>query len=163
MSNKHSKRSVSERFSGKVAPDAATGCWLWKDSLDKDGYGKLWVDGRNVRAHRVAWMLAHGDPPQDALILHRCDRPACVRVDHLYAGTPADNMKDKAARGRCQNQWRGFCKQGHEMAGANRHVTPKGNLYCCRCNSDRSAARRARMKRPANGGPATIEAIAAAK
>jgi hypothetical protein len=34
------------------------------------------------------------------LVLHRCDNPPCVRVDHLFLGTMLDNNRDRAAKGR---------------------------------------------------------------
>jgi hypothetical protein len=33
-------------------------------------------------------------------ILHHCDNPACVRPDHLFIGSAAENMKDKIQKGR---------------------------------------------------------------
>lgn len=44
--------------------------------------------------------MANGRVPSGKSILHRCDNPRCVRPDHLYAGTPLDNMIDRRARGR---------------------------------------------------------------
>ncbi len=52
-----------------------------------------------MRAHRVAWLLTHGDPGR-AHVLHDCDTPGCVNPGHLYLGGPADNMRDKVRRGR---------------------------------------------------------------
>jgi hypothetical protein len=64
------------------------------------GYGMLWWEGRMELAHRVAWQLANGPITGGLLVLHRCDNCACVRVDHLFLGTHADNMADMKSKGR---------------------------------------------------------------
>lgn len=86
-------------------------CWLWTEALDKDGYGRFAVSirgankQRHLRAHRYSFELAHGRRPSK-YVLHSCDRPACVRPDHLREGTAADNAKDAISRGRHTTQRR---------------------------------------------------------
>lgn len=41
-----------------------------------------------------------GPIPKDHFVLHKCDVPGCVRPDHLWTGTQAQNMGDKRAKGR---------------------------------------------------------------
>ena len=83
-----------ERFWNKV--QKSSGCWLWTGTILHDGYGQF--DRR--RAHRVAWELTNGPIPKGQLILHRCDNPPCVRPDHLFLGTHAENMADMTSKGR---------------------------------------------------------------
>lgn len=85
------------RFWAKV--DTSGPCWLWTGSLDTHGYGHLRVGPRIVLAHRLAWQFATGTWP-DLHVLHTCDTPRCVRFDHLFLGTDADNMADCVTKGR---------------------------------------------------------------
>jgi HNH endonuclease len=73
-----------------------TPCIEWTGTRFQSGYGR--VGGR--RAHRVAYERAHGPVPDGMLVLHTCDNPPCVNPDHLYAGTHADNMRDRMVRSR---------------------------------------------------------------
>jgi hypothetical protein len=60
----------------------------------------IWNQGRMHLAHRVAWGLERGPIPEGLCVLHRCDNPPCVRVDHLFLGTVGDNNADRDAKGR---------------------------------------------------------------
>ena len=53
-----------------------------------------------VRAHRISYEIHNGPVPVGRQVLHRCDNKTCTNPTHLYAGTNADNMRDKVARGR---------------------------------------------------------------
>lgn len=55
------------------------------------------------RAHaREAWEIYEGPIPPGMHVLHRCDNGpgGCVRREHLFLGTHAENMADKVAKGR---------------------------------------------------------------
>lgn len=70
------------------------GCLLWTGAADQNGYGVITVNRKPVGAHRVSWSLANGPIPGGLHILHRCDTPPCINPDHLFLGTPADNVAD---------------------------------------------------------------------
>lgn len=77
------------------------GCILWTGSTDSKGRGHLKWKGSILIAPRLAWIIKHGEPPADKPhVLHRCDDPLCINVDHLWCGTPADNAADRDAKGR---------------------------------------------------------------
>jgi hypothetical protein len=56
--------------------------------------------GRTDGAHRVAWEGAHGPIPAGLHVLHRCDNPRCINVEHLWLGDAADNARDRERKGR---------------------------------------------------------------
>jgi len=94
---------VAERYAAQIDRDTSPhGCHLWLGALT-NGYGKINVDGRMYRAHRVAWELAHGPIPDGYFICHNCpggDNRRCVNPAHLYLGTPTDNARDTVLKGR---------------------------------------------------------------
>jgi hypothetical protein len=87
-----------------VSPDPES-CDLWNARTNRLGYGQFW-DGtytasgrpRMVDAHR--WIYLHTHGPTKLHVRHTCDVRPCVKIGHLIAGTHADNMRDRDARGR---------------------------------------------------------------
>jgi len=80
-------------------------CLVWIGYLNpKNGYANFNPTTRHVAwgmaAHRWIYEQKHGLIPAGMFVLHKCDNPACVSIDHLYLGTHADNMKDRTRRGR---------------------------------------------------------------
>ena len=97
-------RPLADRFWSKVASPNERGCRLWLGAK-KSGpfpYGLVRPERSKpmIRAHRVAWTLAHGPIPFGLVVCHRCDVPLCVEIEHLFLGTVADNNADMRAKRR---------------------------------------------------------------
>lgn len=75
-------------------------CKIFKGCKDSKGYGLKRVEGKLYKAHRWLWEAFNGVIPARKIICHRCDRPACVNLDHLFLGTHQDNCNDKISKGR---------------------------------------------------------------
>jgi hypothetical protein len=75
-------------------------CLEWSRGCFSNGYGRLKISGRSLKAHRVSWVLHKGSLLVPTLILHHCDNPPCVDPLHLFDGSHADNIADMDAKGR---------------------------------------------------------------
>ncbi len=97
-----------EKFANLVIPEPNSGCHLYIGAWDGRGYGAVRHQGRQLKAHRYAWELAHGPIAAGLWVLHKCDTPCCVNPDHLYLGTILDNGRDMGKRSRGRRSERGF-------------------------------------------------------
>jgi len=74
-------------------------CIEAKGKPDAYGYG-LVNDPRTTKAHRLAWIKTYGDISSGLHVLHKCDNRKCIKPEHLFLGTNADNVRDRVAKGR---------------------------------------------------------------
>lgn len=79
-------KSTNARMAGKI-----TAC-----SVNSDGYSQVGIDRCVHKAHRIIWLLVHGEMPEEV------DHENGVRTDNrlanLRAATRLENMKNKAVR-----------------------------------------------------------------
>lgn len=98
--------SECERFLQYLPVLTDEDCWEWKGARVRQGYGRFWLKGKSIRAHRVAYRWHFGDIPKGLVVCHHCDNPACCNPRHLFPGTMKDDLDDMRSKGR-QVQVRG--------------------------------------------------------
>jgi len=112
-----------------------TECIEAKTRYVTNGYHKVLVNRKLVRAHRWAWELVNGKIPDGKVIDHLCRNRACVALDHLRVVTQQENIM--AGLHNIDN--RSHCNQGHPFEG-NIMVRKSGKRECAECNRVRARA-----------------------
>lgn len=75
-------------------------CFVFNRATNEGGYGRIGIPGtdRAMLAHRA--VMEHHYGKSDLEVLHSCDNPPCVRIEHLSYGTRLDNNTDAITKGR---------------------------------------------------------------
>lgn len=74
-------------------------CWLFTGAMSVGGYSKFSYKRRACSGQRAAKLWQTGVPQPDKMACHirSCVNRHCVNPDHIYWGTPKDNMQDAVA------------------------------------------------------------------
>lgn len=129
------------RFEAKTT-FAPNGCIIWIGAKAK-GYGRFYLNGKVLSAHRVAWEHQNGVIPEGLDLDHQChnedteclggtDCPhrACVNPEHLEPVTRRTNLNRHFRRIT-------HCPQGHEYDEENTRIY-KGTKVCRKCHNQRA-------------------------
>ena len=99
-------RSKGSPYERVIARTIRVGdCLVFQGTLP-NGYGAVRVGRKMKKAHRVVMEHHHGHSTLD--VLHSCDNPPCVEINHLRYGTAAENVADRDERNGVypiSNQW----------------------------------------------------------
>ena len=71
-------------------------CWDWTGSVNPQGYGHIYVEGKMVPAHRFSYAALVKDIPDGLVIDHQCFNRSCVNPSHLRAVTRRENAENRA-------------------------------------------------------------------
>lgn len=74
-------------------------CWPYKGSTFGGRYGRFFLKGRSILAHRVAYTLTFGEPAVGLFVMHKCNNKRCCNPRHLTTGTNSENQRHASTSG----------------------------------------------------------------
>lgn len=73
------------------------GCWEWTGEINRNGYGRLWQEGRRWMTHIAVYVRLKGEYDRSLVLDHKCENRACCNPKHLEPVTPRVNtLRGKA-------------------------------------------------------------------
>jgi hypothetical protein len=66
-----------------------------------EGYALVWVGGKQIGRHRLAYCEHHRisvSSINGLVVRHLCDNTRCVNPNHLAIGSMADNVRDRIGK-----------------------------------------------------------------
>lgn len=109
-----------ERLRRKARPNKKTGCVFWAGSKGDHGYGFIGFGGKSWLTHRLAWYAHRGPIPKGHHVCHSCDNRGCIAIEHLFLGTPQENVTDMLRKGR--GRWKSKLDE-EQVADIKRRLT----------------------------------------
>lgn len=128
------RAALFDRIMSKVKVCPEKGCLLWTGSKDRKGYGRVSVDGKIRRAHRVLYELCVGPIPKKYVLDHDCRVHACIHPDHVEPVTNRVNTL-RGESFAAKHAKKTHCPRGHALSGDNVYEHPKrpGTRECLTC------------------------------
>lgn len=105
------RKALYEKLMAYSMDDPETGCRVWMRNRKKTQYGlaygktqasprKTQSPGKYWSTHRLMWRVVKGPIPEGKFVLHKCNNPPCINIEHLYIGDHNQNMQDKVKANR---------------------------------------------------------------
>jgi hypothetical protein len=100
-------------------------CWICISHGKGDSYTLVNRNGIRQYTHRYVYELYNSTIPENMVIMHTCDNPACINPNHLKIGTSKDNSLDMANKGRSTKGRKMPDKAKEKLSNINKKFSDK--------------------------------------
>jgi len=123
--------------------DKKDDCWIWNGSNNGTEYGKFWLKGKTIYAHRISYFLSYGNIEEGYEIDHLCKNRKCVNPMHLEKVTGKIN-RNRGNSFSGKNIKRTHCSNGHELTDNNlcEDYLSRGQRVCKICRQQQEEKRK---------------------
>lgn len=85
-------KTLQQRIKDKTWRRRPDQCWPWLGYIDKDGYGRVWIDKQSgsMLAHSALYRELHGPLAEGSVVLSCPILPECMNPKHFGLGTVRD-------------------------------------------------------------------------
>jgi hypothetical protein len=116
----------------RITVHPETGCWLYKGAVDRFGYGRVFLAGKERKAPKVYYEVFVGPVPRKARLIHALSRKdcigaACCNPAHLEVAQSFASIRFA----------RRICPKGHLIEAENAVIEVRGDNLLVRCRECR--------------------------
>ena len=134
--------TLEERLMFRVLRIPESTCWYWDAWVGEDGYGRIGVNGKLERAHRVSYELFRGPIPTGLHLDHLCRERSCVNPYHLEPVTCQENVLRSPIAIAANHARKTHCPSGHPYTPENTYSMPGTKWRQCKiCARERERVR----------------------
>jgi len=136
---KRKYNSLNEKLLAKIIHNSTiiNECIIYTASLDSDGYGEFYFNGKKFKVHRlIACITRSIDYNSYVEFHHKCSNKACFNNNHLEALTKREHSKITMTKK--------FCTRGHDINIAGRNKW--GECNSCYSNKRKTNRKRRKVK-----------------
>ena len=127
-----------EKIASRVRHDEVSGCMVWTGDKTSNGYGRMVVDGKRKRVHRLMYERVNGEIPDSMVIDHVCRNRLCCNPEHLRVVSNRENILSGEGIA-AKNAAKTHCVKGHELSGHNLVIKTRKNRMpervCRKCKN----------------------------
>ena len=125
------------------------GCWEWQGYIDRDGYGRVSINGQQDGAHRKSYLAFRGAIPGGRQLDHLCRNRRCCNPFHLEPVTQRENTL-RGTSFSAINARKSHCIHGHPFTPTNTYRQGGKRRQCRRCNAAAVSRYQRRIGAPVN-------------